>query len=597
MDIKTILFYSFIFIILIIFIISCGSHFNPKYYYKKDKIDYSDDNNNELPDFGGGDEDLSPEEDPFQTGEWNDPNYNGFTMDFDSKVIQAKFKGNTAPEFYKLVDGAWNMQDASKNEYYYDGPNTEAGGQSVSSVKYYLYKSKNPTFPPQSKYNQSKRLERFYFYRFTGKALGVVNTDNFLIAIDRYSKLVFAFAVPAEWKQYVPNTPYAPVKWQSVESGWESDMSSGSKSIFSVEGIQYFYEYDPVGILKQNGEIEIYQWCLDSIGNNKKYAPRFNGKVGDTNRAIATYGMPGRSPYMPLKIIDGEASQDDINKFKDDIKTLDNKDYKYRDYSGYSDTSPANKEQINLDEWRKKGYAGKSLMLNTYSFRNNGETLTIKKEHFTEGKKEENTYSISTVNSENKASYTNINDPNNKIYVTLMKNEEKGSIDSLLIDGIGVDVNFQDYGPTFTDRMKNVKFKRDGEHAIGGGIGGIASATFPLSATGQLKDLEYIFNEDGTEFTMKYQYDNKLIGENFVTVEYHFKLARFDSDADKHWTAKYQCIDLSGKLGNYTRVVLRDNDKLIRSSMTLHGLTGAILGVPDDPNSDAGLEMIANRVN
>ena len=299
MKIKKI--YLFIlFIMAFIFIYSCQSRFNPRYYYNKSASDIGDTGGEDLPD------DFDPDDsdddngnsggekiDPFKEGEWNDPNYR-FNMNFDDYVIKASFDGNNRPS-YKLVKGNSQSSSPQKSEYTYNGDNTTGAGQSIQSVKYYLYKGKNPLFAADSKYNQRDKIRRFYFYRFTGKALGMVDTDNYLVAIDTYSKLVFAYAVPVKWKLYMAGTPKAPIQWGSVELGWESDYNTEKQASFKVNGASYFYEYDPIGIVKENGEIEIYQWCLDSIGNNKRYGPRIDG---DLSRDIATYGKPGRSPYL-----------------------------------------------------------------------------------------------------------------------------------------------------------------------------------------------------------------------------------------------------------------------------------------------------------
>ena len=325
MKIKKI--YLFIlFITAFIFTYSCQSRFNPRYYYNKSVSDNGDTGiedlpddfdpdsesipnwtTNYVPDFNGDSSDGTNGGsgntvylDPFANGEWNDPNYR-FNMNFDDYVIKASFDGNNRPS-YKLVKGNWQSASPQKSEYTYNGDNTTGAGQSIQSVKYYLYKGKNPLFSPTSKYNTTNRMNRFYFYRFTGKALGMVDTDNYLVAIDTYSKLVFAYAVPVQWKLYMAGTPKAPIQWGSVELGWESDYDTDKQASFKVKGASYFYEYDPIGIVKENGEIEIYQWCLDSIGNNKRYGPRIEGNnARDLSRAIATYGKPGRSPYIPIK--------------------------------------------------------------------------------------------------------------------------------------------------------------------------------------------------------------------------------------------------------------------------------------------------------
>ena len=353
MKIKKI--YLFIlFITAFLFIYSCQNRLNPRYLYNKSSSDNGNNGGDDLPgefdpdderipiwstnyipDFSGGSSGGTNESgtntvylDPFVHGEWNKPDYR-FNMNFDNMQIRASFDGNNRPS-YQLVSGNWNLGNSSENSYYYDGPNTTAGGQSLSSVQYWLYKSKNPLFAADSRYNKSDRMKRFYFYRFNGKALGLVYTDNYLVAIDTYSKLVFGYAVPVEWKQYVAGTPKAPVKWGSVDAGWETDYNSGSKVNFKVSGATYFYEYDPIGIVKPNGEIEIYKWCSDSIGNNKRYGPRIDGgNARDLSRPIATYGMPGRSPYIPIKTNisggsagDGVLGGDDYGETTKDIITV-----------------------------------------------------------------------------------------------------------------------------------------------------------------------------------------------------------------------------------------------------------------------------------
>ena len=313
----------FLLIILAIFSISCGSHFNPRYYYNRGSGGSS--SNPDGPNIGGGGEGLDPKDDPFVDYDgsrpWNDPDYN-FKMDFDNYVIEAQFDGNNRPT-YKLVRGTWNKGDESKNEYWYNGPDSEGGGTTIGSMKYYLYKGMNHLFASDSEYNKSDRLDRFYFYRFEGSAFGV-SIKNCLIAIDTYSKLVFAFGVPNLWKKpvNVPGVPYAPAGWQAVENGWEAKYEVNTKDQFAnVDGIQYFYEYDPVGVVKANGEIEIFQWCLDSIGDNSKYAPRVKGNVIDLARKIASETeKEGRSPYMPIKV---STKKDIVTITVNSLKNLD----------------------------------------------------------------------------------------------------------------------------------------------------------------------------------------------------------------------------------------------------------------------------------
>ena len=55
--------------------------------------------------------------------------------------------------------------------------------------------------------------------------------------------------------------------------------------------------------MHSDGNIEIYDWCIQSIANNNRYAPRVEGGKIDLSRDIADIGKPGRSPYMPMKVV------------------------------------------------------------------------------------------------------------------------------------------------------------------------------------------------------------------------------------------------------------------------------------------------------
>ena len=298
---KNIYYLSFI-LIIYIFSISCSNYINPRYYYYNRNKNQNDDTI-ETPDIGAGGDGLSPEEDPFQTGDWNKPDYGGFILDLDNLVIRADFDGNNRPT-YRLEKGSWTSHDLSKNSYKNGGNlSSSAGSFSIDNVTYYLYKGKNPNYDINSSYNKSSRMERFYFYHLIGSSAG--NTvDNYLICIDKYSKLVFAFGVPTKWKKVV--IKQMPISWGAVELGWEADAYSNNPIHFNkTDGIQYFYEYDPVGVVLPDNTIKIYDWCLNSIANNR-YAPRVEGDVIDLNRPIASKDSHGRSPYMPLKKTEAE---------------------------------------------------------------------------------------------------------------------------------------------------------------------------------------------------------------------------------------------------------------------------------------------------
>lgn len=324
-------FISFSLLILsILFLSSCARGFNPMYYYNRTSNSISGTNDTILPpDLGGGDENLSPEEDPFNNDNgdkpWNDPNYGGFTLDLDNLVIRADFDGNNRPT-YRLEQGTWTSVNSASNSYKNGGDlSSSAGNFSITGVTYYLYKGKNPTFDPNSSYNQSDRLKRFYFYHLIGSSAGKV-VDNFLICIDTYSKLVFAFGVPTKWTKVV--IAQMPIAWSAVEVGWEADAYSNSPIYFNnTEGIQYFYEYDPVGVVLPDKTIKIFDWCLTSIGNNR-YAPRVKDNVINLERPIASATeTEGRSPYMPIKVEAG--SKDNITIMAKSLKNISVKSREY----------------------------------------------------------------------------------------------------------------------------------------------------------------------------------------------------------------------------------------------------------------------------
>lgn len=299
---------------VMLMLLSCARPFDSRYYYNQRVDSSKEDNVDTTPETPP--EAVDPNEDPFLNGDWNRPDY-GFSFNFDDYVIEASFNNKNQPTYKLVKKSSWISSNTAMNEYYYNGDNTTGGGVKMTGVKYYLYKSKNPTYAPDSSYNQSDRLKRFYFYKFTAKTAGVYPTDNYLIAIDTYSKLVFAFGVPISWKS-IALIP-APTTWGSVELGWEAD-ANNNKINFAVDGIQYFYEYDPVGIVKSNGEIEIYQWYWDSIGN-KRYSPRVKDNVIDLDRPIASATeTEGRSPYMPIKVEAG--TKDNITIMAKSLKNI-----------------------------------------------------------------------------------------------------------------------------------------------------------------------------------------------------------------------------------------------------------------------------------
>lgn len=577
-----------LFLVLIsAFMMSCGRYsFNPRYYYGKNSS-YSSDEDGviDIPEVAPPKE-IPAEEDPFKVeSEYNNPNYGGYNASkFDSWLFKASFRDDKLPIYTFFDDTArywtaggmdWNSIPAN---YYLgkDGEN-EAQGYAIKNLTVYKYDKDNPLY--DDKGYLPGRMDRFRFYSINGVS-GVASINaplkQYLIAVDTYSKFVFAFGKITGTESFMG---------QDVPSKFEAIEFHGDK--------KDFYEYDPIGYVTITGEVAFYQHYIDEfVANPTSYTPKQHGY---DNYAEHNKTKPGKSPYVPLNS-NTEASDKDKKKYEEDIKQYA-KEYKYRNYSGYQKSPTGEKGQIDLDAWKKAGYLGLSLTLYTYNLTDNGNTLTVTAEEFNNASSSKKTYKLSMINSAYKATYTNISNPSDTLSISIVQNDNGKS--TISVSGTVLDENFQDYGPIFVDRVKNAVFDKRGNTSIPPG------GTFTHSMGETVNGTRYEFNADGTEFTLILDgiADNGWgdLDPTPVTVRHHFKLARFDSDAANTWTAKYECTTLSGTLGKYTRVVLRkdgalingaEKDTMVRSSMTLHSID-----FWEDPKSDAGLLYDAYREN
>lgn len=563
-------------ILISIFALSCGNHFfNPRYYYNKSSSSSSGSN----PEPPAPPEEL-PEgvDDPFEKGDWNNPGYGGYDGNkFDSWLFQASFRGDKLPIYnFKEPDGKnWisSKSDWKGNmaDYYipnkgenkvYDAP--MVGTLDISPLTIYKYNGENPLYG-SSGYLPG-RMDRFRFYSIDGKAS--ITLQQYLIAVDTYSKLIFAYGKITKTDDLFGNV--YPTDFDAIER-------YGQKIAF--------YEYDPIGYVESTGKVVLYEhYETEFVKTPTSYMP---SQHGFDTIAQLDKSKPGRSPY--LIILDGEASEEDKKTFYDNVASLVSKDFNWRDYSGYDSTAPGTKKQIDLENWKSSGYAGKSLILYTYTITDSGNKLIIKETDFDTKQVTTKEYNMDKITATNKASYTNSS--GESLSVTI---QETDSSKTISVSGKLLDPNFQDYGPIFVDRIRNARFEYDSKYLPAGNtyIPGVIGTIFG----GTVKNIVYQFNEDGTSFTLEYDYD----GEHYTYVN---KLARFDSDADKHWTAKYES-DKRGSGGKYLRIVLRNGEgtsnpgpneigTVVRSSMTLHSLDLAT----DSPTSNLGLEMIGNRVS
>ena len=574
------------FSIAALFLTSCGGHFfNPRYYYNKSSSSLSSgDGGVNIPEVEPPEE-IPADEDPFKVNEdYNNPNYGGYEASkFDKWLFKASFRDDKLPIYTFFEDNTrswipggmdWNNIPAN----YYQGKNGEnkAQGYDIKNLTVYKYDRDNPLY--DDKGYLPGRMDRFRFYSINGESgVGPINAPlkQYLIAVDTYSKFVFAFGKITEVQDFVG---------QKVPIGFEAIELHGDK--------KHFYEYDPIGYADSTGEVVFYQHYVDEfVANPTSYTPKQHGydKIAEHNKT-----KPGKSPYVPLNS-NTEASEEDKKIYQEEIKKYVN-EYKYRNYSGYQKSPTGEKDQIDLEAWKKSGYLGLSLTLYTYNLTDNGNTLTITTKEFNStASSPVKTYKLSMINTSYKATYTNESDPSDTLSISIVKNDSGNN--TISVSGTLLDPNFQDYGPIFVDRAKNTEFKYSGSFYLT-----FASSFVEHVFGADIRDLTFTFNHDGTEFTMSYYYDGKEIGfkEEFRTQK--FRLARFDSDAANTWTAKYECTTKGATLGRYARVVFRNGEgttnpgpdeigTVMRVSMTLHSIDFA-----ESPTINTGLDLVGTRV-
>ena len=395
--------YLLFLVMVSMFMMSCGGHFfNPRYYYGKSSSSEAEE---QAPaeDIGvGGGSDVPEDQDPFKVGEWNDINYR-----FDGKKISdflfaASFDGKNVPVYTFFKDGTqWTLSDASMAENKYnakDGVN-KAQGYDITGASFYRYDYKNPLVAAESAYNQSARMERFLFYRIVGKAV-IVPLNNYLIAVDKYSKLVFA---------YGKITKTGSAMGQAYPTAFEAVELHGDE--------RPFYEYDPIGFMKYDAtqdkmELVLYREYQEEMAID---ANAFFPKIHDSTRDIAGYKdkeSAGRSPYY---------------------------------YVNVADIDP---ETI-LTEFKGKTYAIRSgLTLYTYKFSDDGKSVQIIKEHFYNGTTFDQKFEFSKVTGATSVQYGDMIITGLESYVKVKDN----------VNNVAAELDYVDPGPEFIYRVRGKVF-------------------------------------------------------------------------------------------------------------------------------------------
>lgn len=443
--------YLLFLLIISVFMMSCGGHFfNPRYYYNQK--DSASENEQDPPSGEvdvGGSENIPEEEDPFKVGEWNDINYRfdgNKILDF---LFGASFDGKNVPVYTFFKDGTqWAVSDALTAEKKYnakDGAN-KAQGYEITKATFYRYDYKNPLVDPESTYNQSERMGRFLFYRLKGEAV-IVPLNNYLIAIDVYSKLVFAYGKITKTDSKLGQ--YYPTAFEAVEL-------HGDK--------RPFYEYDPIGFMKYNEtedklELVLYREYQEEMA---KDANAFFPQVHDSTRDIAGYTdkeSAGRSPYY---------------------------------YVNVADVDP---ETI-LEQFKGKTYGIRSgLTLYTYKFSEDGKQVTITLEHFYDGKTSEKTYDYVEVTGATSLKYGDITITGLESYAKVRDS----------INNVSAELDYVDPGPEFVYRVRGKVYDaKDGSYSYKFNIDGTILSYYK---NGKL-DKTYKFNNQDASDRAVYKVDD-----------------------------------------------------------------------------------------
>ncbi|MEL3906366.1 MAG: hypothetical protein P1P65_04985 [Treponema sp.] len=213
---------------------------------------------------------------------------------FDDWIVYISgFNNSTNIASYQFKPGTWTGVPDQ-----YAGPDFGSGLKAMGNVKFYRYKSRkdrwNGTPPPLF---DAEKEKRFYFYRFT--ASGGVSLDNSMFCVDTHSKFLFYYSDPDS------------ISGVGVPSGWTdyAAPSSGSHRQFNKP----FYLSDPVGFVKEDGQVVLYSWIKENITNNN-YTAQENPAF--TKPAEQKASGAGYSPY-----------RDKIKRKKQEVIRTDNPAY------------------------------------------------------------------------------------------------------------------------------------------------------------------------------------------------------------------------------------------------------------------------------
>lgn len=301
---------------VMLMLLSCARPFDSRYYYNQRVDSSKGDNVDTTPETPP--EAVDPNEDPFLNGDWNKPNYGGYDASkFDTWLFKASFQANKLPIYtffnddkgrYWMPGGKdWNNISAD----YYDGIDGENYADSsvmkssITDLKVYKYKGYNPLY--SSSGYLPGRIDRFNFYAINGKAV-VVTLKQYLIAVDTYSKFIFAYGEITK----VDEVSIAGLIKEKVPMGFEAIEKYAEK--------RPFFEYDPIGYVKDDGSVVLFEhYIKEFVASPTTYEPKIHPEF--TNMAEHNEKGQGYSPYLPKKDLES-TTLDEITVSAKSLKNI-----------------------------------------------------------------------------------------------------------------------------------------------------------------------------------------------------------------------------------------------------------------------------------
>lgn len=166
---------------------------------------------------------------------------------------------------YKFREGSWS----GSPEMVDNVPSGIGSGiKRIWDVKVYRYKNRTDRWAAIGYMPApDPKDERFHFFKFAatsaGGAVGGKHGSS-MFCVDRYSKFLFYYSEPTKITSVFGNA--VPEDWTDYAAPTE-----GQHTQFS----EPFYMTDPVGFVKEDGSVVLYQWIKDNI-NNADYHPKQN---------------------------------------------------------------------------------------------------------------------------------------------------------------------------------------------------------------------------------------------------------------------------------------------------------------------------------